>query len=44
MESDIKDALAAQDTVLAYQVFNNRFTFTPITGSEWRALKAQNQQ
>jgi hypothetical protein len=44
MEIDIKAALAAQDTVLAYQVFNNRFTFTPITGSEWRALKAQNQQ
>ena len=44
MEIDIKAALAAKDTALAYTVFNNRFTFTPITGAEWRALKAQNQQ
>jgi hypothetical protein len=44
MEADIKDALSKQDTVLAYNVFNNNFTFTPITGSEWRALKLLNQQ
>jgi hypothetical protein len=44
MESDIKDALAAKDTILAYNVFNNSMKFTPITGAEWRALKAQNQQ
>lgn len=41
MESDIKAALANQDTTLAYEVFNNSFIFIPITGAEWRELKAQ---
>jgi hypothetical protein len=38
MEADIIQALAEQDTVLAYQVFNESFTFTPITGPEYRTL------
>lgn len=44
MELDIKTALAANDTIKAYEVFNNGMRFTAITGAEWRALKAQNKQ
>lgn len=44
MEIDIKAALAANDTTLAYDVFNNSMRFTAITGAEWRALKKLNQQ
>lgn len=44
MELDIKASLAANDTIQAYEVFNNGMRFTPITGAEWRALKSQNQQ
>lgn len=44
MEIEIKAALAAQDTTLAYNVFNDGMRFTPITGAEWRALKALGQQ
>lgn len=44
MELDIKASLAANDTIQAYEVFNNGMRFTPITGAEWRALKAQNLQ
>lgn len=43
MEADITAALAAKDTTLAYKVFNE-WTFTSITGAEWRALKAQGKQ
>lgn len=44
MEADIKAALAANDTIQAYEVFNNGMRFTAITGAEWRALKALNKQ
>ena len=44
MEQDIYTALTQQDTTLAYEVFNNGFTFTPITGEEWQALKKQGLQ
>lgn len=44
MELDIKASLAANDTIQAYEVFNNGMRFTPITGAEWRSLKLQNKQ
>ena len=43
IEADVKAALANKDTVLAYKAFNS-WTFTPITGAEWRALKKQGLQ
>lgn len=43
IEADITTALENNDTDLAYEVFNS-WTFTPITGSEWRALKAKGEQ
>jgi len=33
-----------KDTTAIYDVFNNAFKFHPITGEEWRALKAENKQ
>lgn len=43
-ESQIKAAYAASDYETCYKVFNEAFTFIPITGAEWRALKSQNLQ
>ncbi|OJV39331.1 MAG: hypothetical protein BGO29_07530 [Bacteroidales bacterium 36-12] len=42
-ETAIRDAYEAQDIEACYQLFNDAYTFTPITGAEWRALKANNQ-
>lgn len=43
-EDSIKSALMAQDTVSVYTTFQNAFRFVPITGSEYRTLKSQNNQ
>lgn len=43
-ESAIRTAYNAKDIEACYTLFNNAYVFTPITGAEWRALKAQNQQ
>ena len=40
----IKAALAAKDTAAVYQAFKESFTFIPITGAEYRALKKQGLQ
>jgi hypothetical protein len=37
----ILEALAEKDTVAVYDIFKNAFKFIPITGAEWKALKAQ---
>jgi hypothetical protein len=42
-ETAIRAAYAAQDIEACYTVFNEAYTFTPITGAEWRALKAINE-
>lgn len=36
----IIEAFVNQDTTLIYEVFKNSFKFIPITGAEWRDLKA----
>ncbi len=43
-ESAIRTAFADKDINACYTLFNDAYVFTPITGAEWRALKAQNQQ
>lgn len=43
-ETAIKAAYIAKDIESCYNLFNTAYTFTPITGAEWRALKANNQQ
>lgn len=43
-ELRIKAAYAKEDYETCYAVFNDAFTFLPITGAEWRALKVKNQQ
>lgn len=43
-EDSIKIALASNDTEAVYRIFNNAFTFRPITGAEWIALKMQGLQ
>jgi hypothetical protein len=43
-ETAIKAAYAAKDIEACYNLFNTAYTFTPITGAEWRALKKLNQQ
>ena len=43
-ETQIKEAYAKKDNESVYKIFNEAFTFTPITGAEWRALKTQNLQ
>lgn len=43
-ETAIRAAYDAKDIEACYTLFNNAYTFTPITGAEWRALKAINQQ
>jgi len=42
-ETAIRAAYEAQDIDECYRLFNDAYTFTPITGAEWRALKANNQ-
>lgn len=40
----IKTAYDASNYEEVYNLFNTAMTFIPITGAEWRDLKAQNQQ
>jgi hypothetical protein len=40
-ELQVKAAYANGDYTTVYKIFNEAFTFTPITGAEWRALKEQ---
>lgn len=40
----IKEAYDIKDYVTVYKIFNEAFTFRPITGAEYRALKSTNQQ
>lgn len=40
----IKAAYDAGDYATCYAEFDKAFTFIPITGEEWRALKAENKQ
>lgn len=42
-ESQIKIAYDAQDHEEVYRIFNEAFTFLPVTGPEWRAIKAAEQ-
>lgn len=39
-EAAIKSAYTKQDYEACYKIFDEAFTFIPITGAEWRALKA----
>jgi hypothetical protein len=43
-EIAIKAAYTEKDTAKCYKVFNEAFTFLPITGAEYKALKARNFQ
>ena len=43
-DKNIKFAYTAKDNETVYSLFDKAFTFTPITGAEWRALKALNLQ
>ena len=43
-EEKIKAAYAIQNYTECYSVFDSAFVFIPITGAEWRVLKATNQQ
>jgi hypothetical protein len=40
-EIAIKAAYEAKDIEACYTLFNTAYTFTPITGAEWRELKKQ---
>lgn len=42
-ETKIKAAFAAGDYDECLRLFNEAYVFTPITGAEWRALKAKNE-
>jgi len=42
-ETAIRAAYEEKDIEECYRIFNEAYTFTPITGSEWRALKANGQ-
>lgn len=42
-EIAIRAAYEAKDIEECYRLFNEAYTFTPITGTEWRALKANNE-
>lgn len=42
-EKDIKAAYALEDYEACYTLFDQAFRFVPITGEEWRALKAENK-
>jgi hypothetical protein len=39
--NNIEAALENENYDEVYRLFNEAFTFIPISGSEWRALKAQ---
>lgn len=43
-ELDIKLAHEANDPEAVYRIFNETFTFAPISGAEWRVLKTQGLQ
>ena len=43
-ETSIRTAYANKDIETCYSIFNSAYTFIPITGAEWRVLKAKNQQ
>lgn len=40
-EAAILEAYAREDYTAVYKLFDEAFTFTPITGAEWRELKRQ---
>lgn len=40
-ESAVREAYAKKDYTAVYKLFDTAFTFTPITGDEWRELKRQ---
>ena len=40
----IKAAYDANNTEEVYKLFNTAFTFTPMTGAEWRALKDEGKE
>lgn len=42
-EAAIREAYAAKNIEACYTIFNTAYTFTPITGAEWRTLKAAGQ-
>ena len=42
-ETIIREAYSAKDIEACYTAFNTAYTFTPITGAEWRALKIAGQ-
>ncbi|MEG1623043.1 MAG: hypothetical protein RR330_06710, partial [Alistipes sp.] len=42
-EAAIRKAYAEKDYATIYKLFDEAFTFVPITGAEWRALKAKNE-
>lgn len=42
-EIEINAAFSAKDNEAVYRVFNEAFTFLPVTGEEWRALKANSE-
>lgn len=42
-ETAIRAAYEDQDIEECYRLFNDAYTFLPITGEEWRALKLQEQ-
>lgn len=42
-ETSIRAAYEAKDIEECYRLFNEAYTFTPITGAEWRTLKANGQ-
>lgn len=42
-EIAIRKAYADKDIDACYSVFNTAYTFTPITGAEWKALKSAGQ-
>lgn len=42
-EKEIKAAFDANDHYACYKLFEEAFTFVPINGAEWRALKAKKQ-
>lgn len=43
IEKKIKAAYAKGDYAACYQILDTDVRFTPITGAEWRALKAKNE-
>jgi len=42
-ETAIRAAYVVKDMEACYAIFNAAYTFVPITGAEWRTLKANNQ-